>query len=457
MRTLVRVMVLVVGSGLLVPREAAAQQAVGSSTVLINFTGFTGTGFAPTPATGQLSTGVWSVAGFSDPDLAFGGTSTTGDYARGQSAGGVTVAGIYAFSSGGDVFLGIQPAATDFVPGTLTARFSNALAEPITALDLSYRVMTLNDQNRSTAVTFAYSTDGTTFTPVAALDYATPGAQDTAGWGLTDRMATLPLSVAPAGLFYLRWLSADVSGTGQRDEFGIDDITIQAGFCGNGAVNGAEVCDDGNAVETDACLSTCVAASCGDGFIRAGTEDCETGECCTSGCDFAAAGAACTGGTCNTMGTCVPDEVPMGSGGEGGEPAVGVGGEGGEPAVGVGGEGGDAPTAGTAGSGAGTAGAAGTAGSGAGTAGAGPSGGGSSGSAGAPAVGGSAGANIGTGGASGSAGAGGGSTAKPPAATDDGGCSCALPGTSRKSDVGLALLGALVAAALGRRRARARN
>jgi formylglycine-generating enzyme required for sulfatase activity len=29
-----------------------------------------------------------------------------------------------------------------------------------------------------------------------------------------------------------------------------------------------EGCDDGNEIETDACLSTCVAASCGDGFTR---------------------------------------------------------------------------------------------------------------------------------------------------------------------------------------------
>ena len=37
-----------------------------------------------------------------------------------------------------------------------------------------------------------------------------------------------------------------------------------------------EACDDGNQVETDACLNTCVIASCGDGQVQAG-EACDDG------------------------------------------------------------------------------------------------------------------------------------------------------------------------------------
>ncbi|WP_143141163.1 DUF4215 domain-containing protein, partial [Nannocystis exedens] len=40
---------------------------------------------------------------------------------------------------------------------------------------------------------------------------------------------------------------------------------------------GVEPCDDGNALDTDACLSTCEAASCGDGFVRVGAEQCDDG------------------------------------------------------------------------------------------------------------------------------------------------------------------------------------
>jgi cysteine-rich repeat protein len=45
--------------------------------------------------------------------------------------------------------------------------------------------------------------------------------------------------------------------------------------CGNGATEGSEQCDDGNSSNTDACLNTCVSATCGDGYIRSGSEDCD--------------------------------------------------------------------------------------------------------------------------------------------------------------------------------------
>jgi cysteine-rich repeat protein len=55
-----------------------------------------------------------------------------------------------------------------------------------------------------------------------------------------------------------------------------------AGFCtpascGDGTVNGMEQCDDANMDNTDNCLSTCVFASCGDGFVHAGVETCDDG------------------------------------------------------------------------------------------------------------------------------------------------------------------------------------
>ena len=54
--------------------------------------------------------------------------------------------------------------------------------------------------------------------------------------------------------------------------------TCVAATCGDGFVHaGVEQCDDGNAINTDACLNTCAAASCGDGFVRAGVEECDDG------------------------------------------------------------------------------------------------------------------------------------------------------------------------------------
>ncbi len=65
--------------------------------------------------------------------------------------------------------------------------------------------------------------------------------------------------------------------------------------CGNGLVDPLEECDDSNAEETDDCLSTCLAASCGDGFLQDGVEECddgnlEDGDDCPTNCLAATCG-----------------------------------------------------------------------------------------------------------------------------------------------------------------------
>ncbi len=44
--------------------------------------------------------------------------------------------------------------------------------------------------------------------------------------------------------------------------------------CGNGTIEGNELCDDGNAVDDDACSNVCVPGVCGDGLIQQG-EQCD--------------------------------------------------------------------------------------------------------------------------------------------------------------------------------------
>lgn len=56
------------------------------------------------------------------------------------------------------------------------------------------------------------------------------------------------------------------SGTEQGDPFA---------NCGNGTLDAGEQCDDGNLMDNDACLSTCVKATCGDGFIDLAHEACD--------------------------------------------------------------------------------------------------------------------------------------------------------------------------------------
>ena len=50
----------------------------------------------------------------------------------------------------------------------------------------------------------------------------------------------------------------------------------QIAACGDGYLyEGFEMCDDGNAVNTDDCVEGCEPASCGDGFVQEGVETCD--------------------------------------------------------------------------------------------------------------------------------------------------------------------------------------
>ncbi|MCB9764344.1 MAG: hypothetical protein H6739_31515 [Alphaproteobacteria bacterium] len=65
--------------------------------------------------------------------------------------------------------------------------------------------------------------------------------------------------------------------------------------CGDGVPEGGEDCDDGNEDDTDACLSDCTSATCGDGYTWSGNEDCDDGntdntDACLSDCSPAECG-----------------------------------------------------------------------------------------------------------------------------------------------------------------------
>ncbi|WP_373047753.1 DUF4215 domain-containing protein [Vulgatibacter sp.] len=47
--------------------------------------------------------------------------------------------------------------------------------------------------------------------------------------------------------------------------------------CGDAVKDSGEACDDGNENQNDGCLAGCVAATCGDGIIRIGVEECDDG------------------------------------------------------------------------------------------------------------------------------------------------------------------------------------
>jgi len=319
----------------------------------IDFTGFAGGGFAPSPSAGQLDSDDWAVTGLSDGPGAFGGTFTTGDFARGSSSGGVSTGGVYAFDINGNVAMGVQPAGSDFTPGTFTLQVQNATGATLTTMDVAYVAYYLNDQTRGNNFNFSWSTDGANFTGVPALDLVSPDAPSGSWMSFPMSTTISGFSVADGGLLYLRWSGDDVSGGGSRDEFALDDIVLGAGGDPMGACTLIDSCvittqDDcqnnlggfyegdgttcpaptGACCEGGVCSAVVPEADClsvggtykGDGTDCFTPNICDPGagaccvtgvcqvaanptDCCTLGGVYLGEGATCDAGACDQVGT----------------------------------------------------------------------------------------------------------------------------------------------------------
>jgi hypothetical protein len=191
---------------------------------------FGGLGMAVEPQDGYLDANAWQITGFSDGDQLFGTEVTEGDFARGTSPGGVSTGGIYAFlvpDSG--VALGVQATASDFAPGEIALRVPVARAS-LTTIRISYTLWVWNDQDRSTSITVRVSPDGENWVPLTTLDQSTPETADVSPeWSASTAEAIISandVGIAPDGMVYLCWHAEDGSGSGGRDEFALDDISV---------------------------------------------------------------------------------------------------------------------------------------------------------------------------------------------------------------------------------------
>jgi cysteine-rich repeat protein len=67
-------------------------------------------------------------------------------------------------------------------------------------------------------------------------------------------------------------------------------LCVAPATCGDGATDAGEQCDDGNAINDDACTNACLSPQCTDGLLQAGSgEECDdanavNGDCCSSAC-----------------------------------------------------------------------------------------------------------------------------------------------------------------------------
>lgn len=207
-------------------------QSFTGSPLVHNFTGFGGGGFNAAPSATQLHSKVWNFSGFSD-FFKPGQSNTGNDFGRGTTTPGVPVTGgIYGCThTTGNQSLWIQPSTNDFSGpngGTMNLQICNNSGSSITTLNINYDLLVYNDRDRANSFNFFYSTNGSTFIQVGALDYTSPStASGTPEVVTVPRSTTLTgLSIANGAMFYLRWFGNDVSGVGERDEFGLDNLVV---------------------------------------------------------------------------------------------------------------------------------------------------------------------------------------------------------------------------------------
>jgi predicted extracellular nuclease len=203
-----------------------------------DFTGFTAAGFAPEPTAAQLDSDIWRAVGFSDIAApAYGFTATTGDFARGVIVGSAdpTSAGVYSPSA--DAAFVIQPTTAEIENGGfIEARIQNISGATATGFGVGFDWVYRNSGDRSSSLQFSYSTDGTNFVTVPASSFSTPTTKDATTASVFTSVAQIAnltgLSVADQGYLYLRWTHLSSSGANNRDEFGIDDVTVDATLAG---------------------------------------------------------------------------------------------------------------------------------------------------------------------------------------------------------------------------------
>ena len=149
---------------------------------------------------------------------------------RGVSPGGVITGGCYAWAVAPDDYaLGFQPTDNKFTPGYFMVVASNATGSSLSSLALSYDIVFLNDQDRSSTLDLDVSLDGSVFSRIQEAAFCTPQARETpASWKQCARSVRVrfggPLS--PGAKVWIRWKGNDGGGSGSRDEYRINNFRI---------------------------------------------------------------------------------------------------------------------------------------------------------------------------------------------------------------------------------------
>ncbi|MBN2300880.1 MAG: hypothetical protein JXN60_00055 [Lentisphaerae bacterium] len=155
--------------------------------------------------------------------------TNTADF-RGVHSGGTVEGACLAWNlSDGDHALGYQPTEDEFTPGFFLLAISNCTGQTIARLDVSYDVVFYNNEDRSSYLQLEYSSDGKTFTTIGSSHCTTPLEADIApAWSNCCYLLHVVCSqaVSAGSCMWLRWYGDDNAGTGRRDEYGINNVTV---------------------------------------------------------------------------------------------------------------------------------------------------------------------------------------------------------------------------------------
>lgn len=211
------------------------------------FDNYTGAGLAPaatqtTQSTGTLNSNVWLITGMSDAQPGYGGTVGTGDYGRGNITTNPTTGGVYAATVGSGKGMAFQPTGTDFTEGAnshVTLRLANTSGAAWTGITVNFDWIYRNNEARSDTMNFSWSTDGTNFTTISAAQLVTALVADSTTFTsvTNSALALTGASVANNGFLYLRWAHTAASGSGSRDEIGIDNVSVNVADTGASSVS----------------------------------------------------------------------------------------------------------------------------------------------------------------------------------------------------------------------------
>ncbi|MES3630248.1 MAG: lamin tail domain-containing protein [Longimonas sp.] len=231
--------------GDLLPAEGPVALSAIDAPAVLNFQGFRGSGFVPSPNLGQLNSNAFAVFGTGGDNLNFGGTKTGGAFAQGTRTNDAFSGGIYAFDVSkpdnldngyGAYTLGLKPTSGDFTPGTVYVCYENTTGTRINGgLDVAYDLWVLNDEDRSQSVELKYAvgsacqTDddkASSFEESGLVFEIDEPADSNPEWTRNQLDTTLPAAVPTGEFITLAFVTDDVSGSDARPQFGFNDISV---------------------------------------------------------------------------------------------------------------------------------------------------------------------------------------------------------------------------------------